>query len=89
METPKSYSLTITYTDGSHEHFILPSQVEKTKLASLIEKLLSSSVLSLELEEGSLLVIPTVNIRSAELSPAPEKLPEVVLHHVQRRRRVP
>jgi hypothetical protein len=83
MNPTETYGLTLIYTDGSHEHFKFPPHIEKAKLASVVEKLLSSSVLSLELEDR-LLVIPTVNIRNAEISPVPEKLPEVVLRNVRR-----
>ena len=83
MSSPTEYGLTITFTDGTHDHFQFPPHLDRTKLASALEKLLTSSVLSMQLEDR-LLVIPTVNIRSAELSPAPEKLPEVVLRNVRR-----
>jgi hypothetical protein len=77
------FGLTVTYLDGHREHFEFPPQMERMKMAGLIEKLLTSNTLSLQLPDR-LMVIPTTCIRSAELSPAPEKLPEMVLRDVQR-----
>ena len=83
MDKAGNYGLIITYTDGSRDQFKLPRQLDKAKLATIVEKLLTTTVVTLQLE-GSLLVIPTVNIRNAELFPVPERLPEVVLRGVER-----
>ena len=83
MDKNETYNLIVTYTDGSHDQFKFPSQMEKLKIKSILEKLLSSSVLTLQMED-SLLVIPTANIRSAEVFPFPDHLPEVVLRSVHR-----
>jgi len=83
MNPPEQYGLVVNYTDGTHEHFKFPPQVEKAKMGTTVEKLLSSGVLCLQLEDR-ILVIPTANIRSAELFPIPERLPDVVLRNVQR-----
>ena len=79
----ETYGLIITYNDGGHDHFKFPPQLETPTMASVIERLLGSAVLSLELED-TLLMIPTANIRSAELFPVPKNLPEVVLRKVER-----
>jgi len=83
MSKPETYTLILTYTDGSRERFRFPTQADKFAVSGLIEKLLRSAVLSLQLK-GRLLVIPTTNIRSVELFPVPDTLPEVVLQEVQR-----
>ena len=83
MEKPEMYTLIVTYSDGSRERFRFPVETDKFKVSALIEKLLSSAVLSLQLK-GRLLIIPAANIRSVELFPAPEILPEIVLQDVQR-----
>ena len=75
--------LVLIYTDGSHEQFEFPPQFEKAKMSSILQKLMGSAVLSLQLEDR-LIVIPTANIRSAELSPVPLNLPETVVRNVER-----
>ncbi len=83
MSKPDEYGLILTYNDGSHDQFRFPPQIDKTKMISVLEKLLCSAVISLQLEDR-LMVIPTSNIRSAELFPVPELLPERVLRNVRR-----
>jgi hypothetical protein len=75
--------LIINYTDGTSDQFSFPPQLDKVKMVSIVEKLLTSAVVSLQLK-NRLLVIPTANIRSAELFPVPERLPDVVLRDVER-----
>ena len=77
------FDLIVTYIDGTHDHFKFPAQVDTFSTVRLVEKLLSSAVLSLQVDDR-LLIIPTANIRKAELFPCPEKLPDVVLRNVQR-----
>jgi hypothetical protein len=83
MNKLETCDLIVTYVDGTHDHFKFPFQADRFKMTGLVEKLLSSAVLSLQVEDR-LLVIPTANIRSAELFPCPKQLPDVVLHNVQR-----
>lgn len=83
MNTGEKFGLIITYIDGSHDHFQFPPQLDKENMAQVIEKLMSLSVLSLQLEDR-LVVIPTCGIRSAEIFPLPAKLPDIVLRKVQR-----
>jgi len=52
-------------------------------MANLVEKLLSSAALALQVGDR-LLIIPTANIRSVEIFPCPGKLPDIVMHDVQR-----
>ena len=82
MGTSETYSLVITYTDNSRAHFKFPAQLDKAKMGSTLGKLFSSPVLALQLQD-SLMVIPTANIRTAEIIPSPAMLPEVVLHNVE------
>ena len=83
MSKPEMFSLMVTYTDGTRERFKFPPQADKFAVAGLLEKLMRSAVVSLQLK-GRLLVIPTANIRSVELYPVPDTLPDVVLQGVQR-----
>ena len=52
-------------------------------MANLVERFLSSTALTLQVGDR-LLIIPTANIRSVEISPCPGKLPDIVMHDVQR-----
>ena len=83
MDKTQTNDLIVTYTDGTHDHFKFPSQTDSFNMANLVEKLLASTALALEMGDR-LLIIPTANIRSAEIFPCPGKLPDVVMHNVQR-----
>ena len=83
MKASEKYGLIITYIDGSHDHFKFPPQTDETKMSGLIERLLMSSVITLQLEDR-LYVIPTANIRNAEVFPVPAQLPEGILRNVER-----
>jgi len=83
MNTSQTNDLIVTYTDGTHDHFKFPSQADSFNMANLVEKLLSSAALALQMGDR-LLIIPTANIRSVEISPCPGKLPDIVMHDVQR-----
>jgi hypothetical protein len=52
-------------------------------MVALLEKMMSVSVLCLQLEDR-LVAIPTQNIRCAELLPTPDHLPEAVIHNAKR-----
>lgn len=83
MAKADAYGLIINYTDGTSDQFAFPPQMDKAKMVPVVEKLLASGVVSLQLK-NRLLVIPTANIRSAELFPVPTRLPDVVLRDVER-----
>ncbi|MGZ4962526.1 MAG: hypothetical protein ACXWIU_01580 [Limisphaerales bacterium] len=83
MNTPEINELNVTYMDGTHSHFTFPSQTDSLTMASLVQKLLTTNALALQLGDR-LLVIPTANIRSAEISPCPGKLPDIVIQNVER-----
>jgi len=83
MNTSQTNDLIVTYTDGTHDHFRFPSQADSFGMAKLLEKLLSSTALALQ-GGDKLLIIPTAAIRSAEVSPCPGKLPDLVIHNVER-----
>jgi hypothetical protein len=83
MKTLQPNDLIVTYTDGTHDHFKFPAQADSFHMANLVEKLLSSGALALQMDNG-LLIIPATNIRSVEISPCPGKLPDIVIHGVQR-----
>jgi len=83
MNNAHANNLIVTYTDGTHDHFKFASQGDSFGMANLVERLLNSAVLALQMEDG-LLLVPTANIRSVEVLPCPSKLPDVVLKNVQR-----
>lgn len=83
MNTSQTNDLIVTYTDGTHDHFKFPSQADSFNMAQLVEKLLGSAALALQVGDR-LLIIPKASIRSLEVSPCPGKLPDIVLHNVQR-----
>jgi hypothetical protein len=83
MNTTQTNDLIVTYTDGTHDHFKFPAQADSFHMANLVEKLLSSGALALQMDNG-LLIIPAANIRSVEISPCPGKLPDIVMRDVQR-----
>jgi hypothetical protein len=83
MNKEQTNDLIVTYTDGTHDHFKFPTQADSFAMANLVEKLLNSAALALQV--GSrLLIIPTASIRSVEVSPCPGKLPDLVIHNVER-----
>jgi hypothetical protein len=83
MNKPETFTLILTHTDGSRERSGFPAQADKSGTSGLVEDLLSLRVLSLQMKDR-LLIVPSANIRSVEIYPVPEKLPEVVLQDVQR-----
>ena len=83
MKTSQTNDLIVTYTDGTHDHFKFPVQADSFHMANLVEKFLSSAALALQVGDR-LLMIPTANIRSAEISPCPGKLPDIVMRNAQR-----
>jgi hypothetical protein len=83
MNTSQTNDLIVTYTDGTHDHFKFPAQADSFNMANLVEKLLSSAALALQVGDR-LLIIPAAAIRSAEVSPCPGKLPDLVIHDVER-----
>jgi hypothetical protein len=83
MNVLQTNDLIVSYTDGTHDHFKFPSQADSFNMANLVEKLLSSAALALQVGDR-FLIIPTANIRSVEIFPCPGKLPDIVMHNVQR-----
>ena len=83
MNELQKNDLIVSYTDGTHDHFKFPTQADSFSMANLIEKLLSTAALALQVGDR-LLIIPTAHIRSVEIFPCPAKLPDIVMHNVQR-----
>jgi hypothetical protein len=70
---------TISFLDGTQLKVVWEKQDEAAlRSASLIEKVLNSESFAIELE-GRLVIVPIQNIRTMEVSPAPEKLPQMVV----------
>ena len=76
-------TLIVTYTDGTHDEFRFPPQVDSSRVAGMVERMMGARILSLEIGDR-LIAIPTINIRSVELLPAPEHLPELVITGARR-----
>lgn len=69
-------ALSIHFTDGNSVAFDFPAQPgEPRTITQRIENLLKQQYLMVE-AEGGLLLYPLTNIRSIQVFPAPEILPE-------------
>lgn len=79
MEESIIFNVTVKYTDGTSEIFEFSSAEQKLNL----EKMLSSPVLTLDLNE-TLLVVPTQHIKSLEVSPVPKELPGDIIRNAKR-----
>ncbi len=71
--------LTIHFTDGSQLTITFPKQGgDLHQVADRVQKALDANQLALEID-GQLYVIPMNNIKYIQLSPSPDKLPEMVI----------
>ena len=70
---------TISYTDGEQLKIEWPKQEDASlRVGRVLETILANQSLAIELE-GRLVIIPVQNIRTIEVRPAPDKLPETVI----------
>ena len=83
MSEKSTFTLTVTYTDGTKETFDLLGEPDATMLASRLNQTVSGTALLLALED-SFLAIPWTSIKYVEISPALPSLPASVLKHVRR-----
>lgn len=74
---------TISFIDGTQLK-LTGSRPEEpyARLAGMLEKILAKESLAVEVE-GRLMIIPVNNIKTMEVSPAPEKLPAVVIRNAR------
>jgi hypothetical protein len=71
--------LLIRFMDGAEERFEYPRlPQDDVSLAARIEEALDAKHLLIEVE-GKLIVYPFHSIKAVEISPAPEKLPRIVM----------
>jgi hypothetical protein len=71
--------VTIRFIDDSTVSFDFPQQVaDPQAVVRRMEKLLDSPYVLVE-AEGALLMYPVTNIKSIQVFPAPEKLPDTVI----------
>jgi hypothetical protein len=71
--------ITVTFNNGAVQTYALTErQTDPVQMASRLKNLMEASTFSLELEDR-LVIIPMYNIRMIEVSPAPDKLPDLVL----------
>ena len=74
-DTPRK-ALTIHFNDGSSTTFEFPKQLgEFSNVTQRLESLFKQQYLMIE-AEGALLLYPLYNIRSIQVYPPPDKLPE-------------
>ena len=77
--TNKRY-LTIHFTDGSKLSVTFPKQVEDFhQMATRVQKALDANKLAIEIN-GELFIIPMNNVKYLQVTPAPEKMPETIIH---------
>jgi hypothetical protein len=70
---------TISFMDGEQFKCAWETPEDAAiRAGGLIEKLMTSQSLAIELE-GRLVIIPTQNVRTVEVSPAPKALPPTVV----------
>jgi hypothetical protein len=70
---------TISFVDGTHLKLVWPRPEEPdARLSGMLEKILTNESIAVEVE-GRLMIIPVNNIKTMEVSPAPEKLPAMVI----------
>ena len=72
--------LTVFFMDGSKVSFRYPRQAgtDPSTIANTVKRAIDSERLTLEVD-GDLLVIPMRNVKYAQVSPAPDHLPQGVL----------
>ena len=76
-------TLIITFADGTHDEYHFPPQADAHRMKHLMDRLLAATTLCIQLEDR-LIAIPVNNIRSVELLPPPDHLPELVITHARR-----
>ena len=70
---------TISFTDGEQLKITWAKQEDVSfRIGKILEKILANESLAIELE-GRLVMIPFQNIRTIEVRPAPDKLPDTVI----------
>jgi hypothetical protein len=72
--------MTIQFTDGTKVAYDFPKQVvDASIISSKIEALLDKKFIVIE-GDGAIHFYPVNNIKSIQLHPVPEKLPDYVIH---------
>ena len=70
---------TISFTDGEQLKIAWTKQKDaQIRVGSVVEKILANESFAIELE-GRLVMIPVRNVRTIEVRPAPDKLPDTVI----------
>jgi hypothetical protein len=70
---------TISFVDGEQLSIAWPKREDASMRAGrVLEMIMANQSLAIELE-GRLVLIPVQNIRTVEVRPAPEKLPDTVI----------
>lgn len=82
QEKQVQYTLTIRYLNGKVNKFQFPSQFNSISEATRIQKIIQSGQLILALKD-KIMLIPMSNVELIELSPIPEKLPDIVIENVE------
>jgi hypothetical protein len=72
--------LTIHFTDSSKLTVTFPRQTDDfSQIAGRVQKALDANQLAIEID-GELFVVPGNNIKYLQVNPAPEMLPDTVIH---------
>ena len=70
---------TVSFLDGEQLKFEWERPEDAAvRAGGLVEKLMSSQSFAVEME-GRLVIVPTQNVRTVEVAPAPETLPATVI----------
>ena len=73
-------NMTIHFVDGTQVAYDFPKQVEDdSTMSSKIEALLDRQFIVIE-GDGAIYFYPVNNIKSIQLHPVPQKLPDYVIH---------
>ncbi|MFC1798472.1 hypothetical protein ACFLZL_01545 [Thermodesulfobacteriota bacterium] len=71
--------MTIFFTDGTNLKFDFPKQLDDySQLGMMLKKLMDENQLVLEVE-GTLFMIPLVNVKYIQAYPCPDNLPDTTI----------
>ena len=86
MNAASKRTLTIRFMDGTEEGFEYPPAEDQEKykysFGALMKEALNANHLILEMEE-SVRIMPIQNIKSIEITPKPERVPEYAVKNVR------
>ena len=73
-------NMIINFLDGTKVSYYFPKQIkDDSTMTSRVKTILENPYIIIE-DDGGLTLYPTHNIKSIQLSPAPDTLPDFVIH---------